>query len=87
MALSKQISVDTYRVKDTVKIAVNTEYGIVDVEFTIIAVLNVSNHIYALLAQDKVVKGQYMTNNTWKLSKPFDLHQLDIIEKTHQIIK
>lgn len=70
---------------DKIAIAVNTEFKPVNVEFTIIAVLNKPNEIYALLAQDRVVKGQYMANNTWKLSKPFDLHKLDILmfDKSH----
>ena len=58
---------------EKVKIPVNTGYGTFPVEFTIISVINKPNEIYALLAQDRVCKGQYMVDKTWKLSKSIDL--------------
>ena len=73
---------------DKVTIAVNTDFLPVNVEFTIIAVLNKPSEIYALIAQDRVVTGQYMGNSSWKLSKPIDLHKIEILmhQSAHQHI-
>lgn len=58
---------------EKVTIPVNTGYGTFSVEFTIISVINKNLEIYALLAQDRICRGQYMVDGTWKLSKSIDL--------------
>lgn len=68
---------------DKVQIAVQTGYGTVDVEFTIIAIINEHNQVYGLIAQNRVAKGQYMCNNTWRLSEPIDLMSVSTLDTLH----
>ena len=68
---------------DKVQIEVKTAFGTVPVEFTIIAEINKHNKIYGLIAQNRVVVGQYMANDTWKLSVPFDLMNVSLLDTLH----
>ena len=74
------------KVFDEVKIAVETMFGAIYViNFTIICEIDKDNHIYGLIAQNRVVVGQYMADNTWRLSKPIDLMNIPIDTDTiHQ---
>ena len=69
---------------DEVQIAVETMTGaIIVIKFTIICEIDKENRIYGLTAQERVVVGQYMADNTWRLSKPLDL--LDVTIDTDTI--
>ena len=68
---------------DKVQIEVKTAFGTVPVEFTIIAEINKHNKIYGLIAQNRVVVGQYMANDTWKLSVPIDLMNVSLLDTLH----
>ena len=71
---------------DEVKIAVEIMSGAIYViSFTIICEIDKDNHIYGLTAQNRVVVGQYMADNTWRLSDPMDLMDVPIDTDTiHQ---
>lgn len=69
---------------DKVQIKVKTVFRTVNVEFTVIAVINKHNHIYGLVAQNRVVVGQYMVNNTWKLSASIDLMGISTLDIFHE---
>lgn len=69
---------------DKVQIAVQTGYGTVNVEFTIIKVINEHSHVYAMIAQDKIVIGQHMIDNTWRLSDPIDLSGIYVKDISHE---
>jgi hypothetical protein len=71
------------KIFDKIQIKVKSAFGTVDVEFTIIAEINKPNHIYGLVAQNRVVVGQYMANNTWKLSVPIDLMKISTLDTLH----
>jgi len=71
---------------DKVQIEVKTTFGPVNVEFTIICEINKHNRIYGLTAQNRVVVGQYMADNTWRLSDPMDLMDVPILDTFHQDI-
>ena len=66
------------KVFDEVTIAVETISGAMRVKFTIICEIDKDNHIYGLTAQNRVVVGQYMADNTWRLSNPIDLMDIPI---------
>ena len=67
------------KVFDKVKIAVETMSGaIVVINFTIICEIDKDNRIYGLTAQNRVVVGQYMADNTWRLSDAIDLMNVPI---------
>jgi hypothetical protein len=68
---------------DKVQIEVKSAFGTVGVEFTIIAEINKPNRIYGLVAQNRIVVGQYMANNSWKLSVPIDLITISILDTMH----
>ena len=68
---------------DKVQIEVKSAFGTVRVEFTIIAEINKANRIYGLTSQNRVVVGQYMTNNSWKLSAPIDLMNVSVLDTLH----
>ena len=68
---------------DKVQIAVKTRYGIVNVEFTIIFIHNEHSRVYGMIAQDKVVIGQHMIDNTWRLSEPVDLLKIYVTNTSH----
>ncbi len=68
---------------DKVQIAVKTGYGIVIVDFTIIKVINDYSRVYAMIAQDKIVVGQHMIDNTWRLSDPIDLLDIYVKDTSH----
>ena len=68
---------------DKVQIEVKTAFGTVPVEFTIISEINKHNPIYALVAQNRLVVGQYMVNNCWKLSVPIDLMNISVLDTFH----
>lgn len=68
---------------DKVHIEVKSAFGTVVVEFTIIAEINKHDRIYGLIAQNRVVVGQYMANNTWKLSVPIDLMNVPTLNTLH----
>ena len=68
---------------DKVQIEVKTAFGTLAVEFTIIGEINKHNRIYALVAQNRLVVGQYMVNNCWKLSVPIDLMNVSILDTLH----
>ena len=63
---------------DIVTVEVETAFGKMPVEFTIIDTTREKNSIYVLYAQGKAVLGQYMVNKSWRLSKPVDLLTLTI---------
>ena len=68
---------------DEVTIAVKTMFGAMYViKFTIICEIDKDNHIYGLTAQNRVVVGQYMSDNTWRLSDPIDLMKIPILDDT-----
>jgi hypothetical protein len=69
---------------DKVQIAVHTDYCIVLVEFTIIKVINEHNRVYAMIAQDKIIVGQHMIDNTWRLSDPIDLSKIHVKDISHE---
>lgn len=71
------------KIFDKVQIKIKTDFGEVTVEFTIIAEINKHNRIYALTAQNKVVIGQHMIDNTWKLSTPIDLMNIPVLDTFH----
>lgn len=71
---------------DKVQIAVQTGYGTVNVEFTIIYIRNEYSCVYGMVAQDKVVIGQLMANNTWRLSEPVELLNIYVTETSHDDI-
>ena len=71
------------KIFDKVQIEVKSAFGTIPVEFTIIAEINKHNRIYGLVAQNRVVVGQYMANNTWKLSTPIDLMNVLILDTFH----
>ena len=67
------------KVFDEVKIAVETMFGAIYViNFAIICEIDKDNRIYGLTAQNRVVVGQYMADNTWRLSNPVDLMDIPI---------
>jgi hypothetical protein len=68
---------------DKVQIAVQTGYGIVNVEFTIIYIRNEYSRVYGMVAQDRVVIGQHMVDNTWRLSEPIDLLNIYVTNTSH----
>lgn len=68
---------------DKVKIEVKSTFGVTKVEFTIIAEINKHNSVYGLTSQNRVVVGQYMANNTWRLSDPIDLMNVSILDTFH----
>lgn len=68
---------------DKVQIEVKSAFGTISVEFTIIAEINKHNKIYGLIAQNRVVVGQYMVNNAWKLSVPIDLMSVSLLDTLH----
>ena len=66
---------------DEVTIAVETLFGAVfRTKFTIICEIDKDNHIYGLTTQNHVVIGQYMDDDTWRLSKPIDLRKIPIVD-------
>lgn len=65
---------------DEVTIAVETRFGAMRVKFTIICEIDKDNHIYGLTAQNRVVVGQYMSDNTWRLSGSIDLMDVPILD-------
>ena len=67
---------------DEVTIAVETRFGAMRVKFTIICEIDKDNHIYGLTAQNRVVVGQYMDDNTWRLSDSIDLMDIPILDDT-----
>lgn len=67
-------------ISDKVQIEIKTALGTMIIEFTIIAEINKHNRIYGLIAQNRVVVGQYMANNAWKLSIPIDLMNVSILD-------
>ena len=67
---------------DEVTIAVETRLGAMRVKFTIICEIDKDNHIYGLTAQNRVVVGQYMSDNTWRLSDSIDLMDIPILDDT-----
>ena len=67
---------------DEVTIAVETRFGAMRVKFTIICEIDKDNHIYGLTAQNRVVVGQYMSDNTWRLSDSIDLMDIPILDDT-----
>ena len=67
---------------DEVTIAVETRFGAMRVKFTIICEIDKDNHIYGLTAQNRVVVGQYMDDNTWRLSDSIDLMDVPILDDT-----
>lgn len=68
---------------DKVQIEVKTTFGSIKVEFTIICEINKANRIYGLIAQNHVVVGQYMANNSWRLSDSIDLMNVPILNTFH----
>ena len=70
------------KVFDEVTIAVETRFGAMRVKFTIICEIDKDNHIYGLTAQNRVVVGQYMDDNTWRLSDSIDLMDIPILDDT-----
>ena len=70
------------KVFDEVTIAVETIAGVMRVKFTIICEIDKDNHIYGLTAQNRVVVGQYMSDNTWRLSDSIDLMNIPILDDT-----
>ena len=69
---------------DEVTIAVETISGAMRVKFTIICEIDKDNHIYGLTAQNRVVVGQYMSDNTWRLSGTIDLMYIPVLGTIHQ---
>lgn len=68
---------------DEVKIAVEVMSGAIYViNFAIICEIDKDNRIYGLTAQNRVVVGQYMADNTWRLSNPIDLMDIPILDDT-----
>ena len=65
---------------DKVQIEMKTAFGAVSVEFTIIAEINTEDRIYGLIAQNRLVVGQQIDNNKWKLSSPIDLMDVPILD-------
>ena len=73
------------KVFDEVKIAVETMFGALYViKFTIICEIDKDNHIYGLTAQNRVVVGQYMSDNTWRLSGTIDLMCMPVLGTIHK---
>ena len=72
------------KVFDEVTIAVETLAGAMRVKFTIICEIDKDNHIYGLTAQNRVVVGQYMSDNTWRLSDSIDLMDVPILGAFHE---
>ena len=72
------------KIFDKVQIEVKTTFGTVNVEFTIICEINKNNCVYGLIAQNRVVVGQYMVDNTWRLSDSIDLMNVPILNTFHQ---
>ena len=65
---------------DKVQIEMKTAFGAVSVEFTIIAEINMQDRVYGLIAQNRLVVGQQVDNNKWKLSSPIDLMDVPILD-------
>ena len=72
------------KVFDEVTIAVETIAGVMRVKFTIICEIDKDNHIYGLTAQNRVVVGQYMADNTWRLSGTIDLMYIPVLGTIHK---
>ena len=72
------------KVFDEVKIAVETIAGTMRVKFTIICEIDKDNHIYGLTANNRVVVGQYMADNTWRLSGTIDLMYIPVLGTIHK---
>ena len=72
------------KVFDEVTIAVETISGAMRVKFTIICEIDKDNHIYGLTAQNRVVVGQYMADNTWRLSGTIDLMYIPVLGTIHE---
>ena len=72
------------KIFDKVQIKVQTTFGPVVVEFTIICEINKHNRIYGLIAQNRVVVGQHMVDNTWRLSDSIDLMNVPILNTFYQ---
>lgn len=64
------------KINDKVKVEVNTPFGIIPVEFTIISVLSEDQNIFGLIAQNRIIVGQYMIDDTWRFSEHIDLFDL-----------
>ena len=72
------------KIFDKVQIEVKTTFGTVNVEFTIICEINKNNRVYGLIAQNRVVVGQYMSDNTWRLSDAIDLMDIPVLGTIHE---
>ena len=72
------------KIFDEVQIAVETKFGAMRVKFTIICEIDKDNHIYGLTAQNRVVVGQYMSDNTWRLSDSIDLMHIPVLGTIHE---
>ena len=72
------------KVFDEVTIAVETRFGAMRVKFTIICEIDKDNHIYGLTAQNRVVVGQYMADNTWRLSSTIELMYIPVLGTIHK---
>ena len=72
---------------ETVTISVKTSFTDVPVDFLVVDVLDQYESIYVLYAQRKVVKAQYMPDDTWDFSEPVDmLDQLETLGTFHKHI-
>ena len=69
------------KVFDTVQITVKTDFGPIVVDFIIICEINKYNRIYGLTAQNRVVVGQHIVNNNWRLSDSIDLMKVPILHQ------
>ena len=72
------------KVFDEVTIAVETIAGTMRVKFTIICEIDKDNRIYGLTANNRVVVGQYMDDNTWRLSGTIDLMYIPVLGTIHK---
>ena len=72
------------KVFDEVQIEVGTIAGAMRVKFTIICEIDKDNRIYGLTAQNRVVVGQYMSDNTWRLSDAIDLMDIPVLGTIHE---
>jgi predicted small secreted protein len=66
---------------DKVVIAIATDFGLLNVEFTVVTVM--PNYYFALLAQKRIVVGQMKVDGSWILSESIDLMDMKPISDVY----
>lgn len=67
-----------FRIGDTIKIALTTTFGIVQVTFIVLGITPNPDRMYVLYAQGKVVVAQYLTDDIWLFSEAIDILEIAV---------